>query len=69
MVVFAFVGVELVGVSAAETSNPEKTIPSAINKIPLRILFFYVGAIIALLSINAWTELNPAESPLLKRLV
>lgn len=66
MVVFAFVGVELVGVSAAETSNPEKTIPSAINKIPLRILFFYVGAIIALLCINAWTELNPAESPFVK---
>ncbi|MBT2291337.1 amino acid permease [Paenibacillus albidus] len=66
MVVFAFVGVELVGVSAAETANPEKNIPSAINKIPLRILFFYVGAIIALLCINAWTELNPAESPFVK---
>lgn len=66
MVVFAFVGVELVGVSAAETANPEKNIPSAINKIPLRILFFYVGAIIALLSINAWTELSPAESPFVR---
>lgn len=66
MVVFAFVGVELVGVSAAETSNPEQNIPSAINKIPLRILFFYVGAIIALLSINAWTELGPGESPFVR---
>ena len=35
MVVFAFVGVELVGVSAAETENPQKNIPSAINKIPV----------------------------------
>ncbi|RUT47131.1 amino acid permease [Paenibacillus anaericanus] len=66
MVVFAFVGVELVGVSAAETSDPQKNIPSAINKIPLRILFFYVGAIIALLCINPWTELSPAESPFVK---
>jgi D-serine/D-alanine/glycine transporter len=66
MVVFAFVGVELVGVSAAETSNPEKNIPSAINKIPLRILFFYVGALIVLLTINPWTELNAAESPFVK---
>ncbi len=48
MVVFAYVGVELVGVSAAETANPEKNIPSAINKIPLRILFFYVGALFVL---------------------
>ncbi len=50
MVVFAFVGVELVGVSAAETSNPQKNIPSAINKIPLRILFFYVGALFIILT-------------------
>jgi D-serine/D-alanine/glycine transporter len=66
MVVFAFVGVELVGVSAAETSNPQKNIPSAINKIPLRILFFYVGALVVLLSINPWTDLNAAESPFVK---
>lgn len=66
MVVFAFVGVELVGVSAAETSNPRKNIPSAINKIPLRILFFYVGALIILLCINPWTELNLANSPFVK---
>ncbi len=66
MVIFAYVGVELVGVSAAETSNPEKNIPSAINKIPLRILFFYVGALIVLLFINPWMELNAAESPFVK---
>lgn len=66
MVVFAYVGVELVGVSAAETSNPEQNIPSAINKIPLRILLFYVGALIALLCINPWTGLNPTESPFVK---
>lgn len=66
MVVFAYVGVELVGVSAAETANPEKNIPSAINKIPLRILFFYVGALFVLLCINPWTELSPAQSPFVK---
>ena len=66
MVIFAYVGVELVGVSAAETSNPQKNIPSAINKIPLRILFFYVGALIVLLFINPWMELNAAESPFVK---
>nr|WP_285868489.1 amino acid permease [Mesobacillus maritimus] len=63
MVVFAFVGVELVGVSAAETANPQKNIPSAINKIPLRILFFYVGALIIILSINPWEQLSSSSSP------
>ncbi|MEH7117528.1 amino acid permease [Neobacillus vireti] len=66
MVVFAYVGVELVGVSAAETANPQKNIPSAINKIPLRILFFYVGALFILLCINPWTQLNADNSPFVK---
>jgi len=66
MVVFAYVGVELVGVSAAETANPQKNIPSAINKIPLRILFFYVGALFILLCINPWTQLNAENSPFVK---
>lgn len=56
----------LVGVSAAETANPEKNIPSAINKIPLRILFFYVGALFVLLCINPWTQLSAAESPFVR---
>src|SRR5450755_4597989 len=30
---FAFLGVELIGVTAGEAQNPEKTIPSAINKV------------------------------------
>ncbi len=63
MVLFAFVGVELVGVSAAETSDPQKNIPSAINKIPLRILFFYMGAIIVILTINPWEQLSASQSP------
>ncbi|WP_274307168.1 amino acid permease [Solibacillus daqui] len=63
MVVFAFVGVELVGVSAAETANPQKNIPSAINKIPVRILLFYVGALFVILTINPWDTLSAASSP------
>lgn len=63
MVVFSFVGVELVGVSAAETADPRKNIPSAINKIPVRILLFYVGAVFVILCINPWTELSAASSP------
>ncbi|MEC1719906.1 amino acid permease [Schinkia azotoformans] len=63
MVVFAFVGVELVGVSAAETANPQKSIPSAINKIPVRILLFYVGALFVILCINPWDKLSASSSP------
>ena len=63
MVVFAFVGVELVGVSAAETADPKKNIPSAINKIPVRILLFYVGALFVILCINPWDTMSAENSP------
>lgn len=39
---FAFGGVEIIGVTAAEAKDPKKVIPQAINTIPLRIILFYV---------------------------
>lgn len=63
MVVFAFVGIELVGLTAGETENPEKVIPKAINNIPIRVLIFYVGALIVIMSIYPWNAINPAKSP------
>ncbi|MCY8042070.1 amino acid permease [Bacillus spizizenii] len=63
MVVFAFVGIELVGLTAGETENPQKVIPKAINQIPARILLFYVGALFVIMCIYPWNVLNPNESP------
>ncbi|PTK32700.1 gamma-aminobutyrate permease, partial [Staphylococcus nepalensis] len=42
MALFSFVGIELIGVTAGETKDPEKIIPKAINSVPVRILLFYV---------------------------
>lgn len=61
--VFAFVGIELVGTAAAETKDPEKNLPKAINSIPLRIMLFYVGALVVLMSVIPWTDFNAEESP------
>jgi len=63
MVVFAFAGVELVGLTAGETEDPERVIPKAINNIPIRILIFYVGALVVIMSIYPWNAINPLESP------
>lgn len=63
MVVFAFVGMELVGLTAGETENPDKVIPKAINQIPIRVLLFYVGALLIIMSIYPWTAIVPTESP------
>ncbi|MFC7366073.1 MULTISPECIES: amino acid permease [Bhargavaea] len=63
MVVFAFVGIELVGLTAGETENPEKVLPKAINSIPIRILIFYIGALFVIMSVYPWDAINPAASP------
>lgn len=61
--VFAFVGIELVGTAAAETKNPEHNLPKAVNAIPIRILLFYVGSLIILMSVVPWQNFSKDESP------
>ncbi|MCQ9165591.1 MULTISPECIES: amino acid permease [unclassified Arthrobacter] len=61
--VFAFVGIELVGTTAAEAKDPEKNLPKAINSIPVRVLLFYVGALVILMSVIPWTEFAAGHSP------
>lgn len=63
MVVFAFVGIEMVGVTAAEAENPRQVIPKAINGIPIRILLFYIGALAVIMCIYPWNQLSPSNSP------
>jgi AAT family amino acid transporter len=62
-VMFAYLAVELVGVTAGESENPEKTLPKAINTLPWRIVFFYVGALAVILAVVKWTEFSEGESP------
>lgn len=42
---FAFSGTELVGLAAAETANPRKSLPTAIKQVFWRIALFYVVAL------------------------
>ena len=63
MVVFAFTGIELVGLTAGETEDPKKVIPMAINNIPLRIILFYIGSLAIIMSIYPWIAVDPNSSP------
>jgi D-serine/D-alanine/glycine transporter len=60
---FAFVGVELVGSAAAETADPRHTLPRAINAVPLRVAIFYIGALLAILTVVPWRQFSGGESP------
>ena len=66
MAVFSFVGIEMIGVTAGETKDPESTIPKAINSVPIRILIFYVGALAVIMSIIPWDKVDPDNSPFVK---
>ena len=61
--VFAFVGIELVGTAAAETHDPKKVLPRAINAIPLRIIMFYVFALLVIMAVTPWTQVVADRSP------
>ncbi|GHA70823.1 amino acid permease [Streptomyces termitum] len=63
IVMFAFLAVELVGVTAGESKDPKTVLPKAINTVPWRIAVFYVGALVMILSVVPWTEFQPGVSP------
>ncbi|OBI41806.1 amino acid permease [Mycobacterium sp. E796] len=60
---FAFVGVELVGAAAAETADPRRTLPRAINAVPIRVAIFYIGALLAILTVVPWRHFAGGQSP------
>jgi len=63
IVMFAYQGVELIGVTAGETENPEVNLPRATNSIIFRILLFYIGALVVIMSLVPWDQLDPEMSP------
>lgn len=63
VVMFAFGGIEIIGVAAGEARNPERVIPRAINAVPLRILLFYVLTLFVLMSLYPWQEIGSQGSP------
>ncbi|MEJ4046396.1 aromatic amino acid transporter AroP [Erwinia sp. SLM-02] len=63
IIMFSFGGLEMIGLTAAEAENPEKSIPKAINQVLWRILIFYIGSLTVLLSLMPWTRITEDTSP------
>jgi amino acid transporter, AAT family len=60
---FSFGGTELVGVTAAEAEDPERSLPKAINGVIIRILLFYVGSLAVIMAVTPWSGIPAHESP------
>ncbi|WP_430481891.1 amino acid permease [Rossellomorea marisflavi] len=63
LVVAAYQGVELIGITAGEARDPKNTLTKAIQSIIWRILIFYIGAIFVIVTVYPWNELNSIGSP------
>lgn len=63
IIVFSFGGLDLVGITAAEAADPQKSIPKATNQVIYRILIFYMGSLTILLSLYPWTKIIDGTSP------
>ncbi|MFF0747028.1 amino acid permease [Streptomyces sp. NPDC004111] len=62
-VVFAFGGLEIVTIAAAETDDPARAVGRAVRSAVFRILFFYVGSMLVIVTLLPWTSMTPGLSP------
>lgn len=53
---FSFQGTELIGITAGETKDPEKSLPKAIKQVFWRILLFYILSIFVIACIIPYKE-------------
>ena len=63
IVMFAFGGIEVIGITAGEAQEPRKVIPKAINSVPMRILLFYVLTLGVIMSLQPWDTITGEKSP------
>lgn len=62
-VAVAFVGIESIGLTAGETENPSVNLPKAIDSVIFRVLLFYVGSLLIVMSIFPWNKMSSDVSP------
>ena len=63
VVMFSFMGSEIVAIAAGETSHPEKAITVATNSVIYRIIIFYLGSILVLVTILPWDSHTLLKNP------
>lgn len=62
-VVFTFGGLEVATIAAAETRDPARNVARAVRSAVWRILLFYIGSMLVIVTILPWTAMRPGLSP------
>lgn len=63
LVTYAYLGIEMIGVTAGEARDPRRELPTAINRSIWRISLFYVVAIAVILMLIPWNQVSLETSP------
>ncbi|MFJ6938872.1 amino acid permease [Streptomyces sp. NPDC101132] len=62
-VIFAFGGLEVVTIAAAESDDPARSVSRAVRSAVWRILLFYIGSMAVIVTLLPWDSLEPGQSP------
>src|SRR3954453_23695920 len=68
IVIFAFVGAEIVTTPAAESDEPERAVSRAVTSVVLRVLTFYVASVLLIVLIVPWNSTKLGDSPFIAAL-
>ncbi len=66
IVMFSYLGTEIVAVTAGEAKDPERTIPRAMRHTVGRLILFYVVSMALLLALVPWREIGTDRSPFVR---
>ncbi|MBI3667714.1 MAG: amino acid permease [Acidobacteria bacterium] len=58
-VIFSYIGTEVVAVTAGDAREPEKAVPKAMRSMVGRLILFYIGAIVVLIGLFPWNQIQP----------
>jgi len=62
-VYFSLTGAEIATIAAAESREPARAIARMSSSVIARILMFYVGSVLLIVTVVPWIEVHPGESP------
>jgi AAT family amino acid transporter len=57
-VIFSYIGTEVVAVTAGEAHDPVRAVPKALRSMVVRLILFYVGAMVVLIGVVPWNQVQ-----------
>jgi amino acid transporter, AAT family len=66
MAIFSYLGLEIVGATAGEASNPKRTVPRALRRTLGSLAVFYLGGLTLVVGIVPWMEIGLGQSPFVR---